>query len=68
MSTSWSTRVTLVLLGALALALAAGVLALDALLGGSQPVLRAVAALLLAVGVVTLAEVARRGPDDGESN
>ncbi len=67
MDWQWSTRITLVLLGAMALALCAGVLALDALLGEPQFVLRAVAALLFAVAGVTLAEAGRRAQvsDDG---
>lgn len=67
MSTPWSTRLTLALLGALALSLSAGVLALDALLGEPQFALRAVAALLLAVAVVTLAAAGRRAGDEDPS-
>lgn len=61
MTPDWSTRTTLALLAALALAAAAGVLAIDAILGGPTPVLAGLAILLAAAAV--LAVLRLRGGD-----
>jgi hypothetical protein len=61
---AWSTRATLALLAALAFALAAGLLVLDALLGGGV-VLRVLAGLFVGVAVASLAGLGR--PRQGEA-
>lgn len=55
---SWSTRATLALLAALAFALAAGLLMLDALLGGGV-VLRLLTGLFVGVAVASLVGLGR---------
>ena len=54
MTPDWSTRTTLALLAALALAAAAGLLAIDTILGGPTPVLAGLAALLAAAAVAAV--------------
>lgn len=54
MTPDWSTRTTLAVLAALALAAAAGLLAIDAILGGPTPVLAGLAALLAAAAVAAV--------------
>jgi hypothetical protein len=64
MPPDWSSRCTLALLGTLALALAAGMIALDTLLREPTPVLRALCALLVAVGAGCLVRLGRRHRHD----
>lgn len=59
----WSTRATLALLAALAFALAAGLLVLDALLGGGVA-LRVLAGLFVVVAVASLAGLGRARQGD----